>query len=134
MSGVKYSGKDLEITAGSTGVPCANVRSIAINERLGTIDTTGACDEFMTYVVARRDVDVTLQLLDSTDNTEVYNLFSTNDNQTLVVYPQGNSSGNPKLTCATFTITGRDRSIPYNDVVSITVTGKASGGFTETTV
>lgn len=131
--GVKYSGKDLEITVGSTAIPCANIRAINIDEKLGLIDTTGACDQFMTYLTARRDVDVTIELLDSTTPSEVYNLFA-GLGDSLTVYPQGNSAGKPKLLCATFTITGRARPINYANAVLVNITGKGSGGFVQSTV
>lgn len=133
MTGVKYTGKDLEITVGSTAIPCANIRSINVDEKLGLADTTGACDQFMTYLTMRRDVDVAIELLDSTDPTEVYNLFG-GLSDTLIVYPQGNHAGKPKLTCTAFTITGRSRPIKYTDAVLVNVTGKGSGGFAAGTV
>ena len=83
-------------------------------------------------LATRRDVDVTLEVLDSTTVNEVFGLFGpATSGQTLIVYPQGNSTGKPKLTCAAFIITGRTRSIGYNDVVAVSVTGKASAGFVE---
>jgi hypothetical protein len=133
--GVKYTGIDLEITMGSTAIPCNNIRSVTVSEKVNTVDTTGACDEFLTFLATRRDVDVTLEVLDSTTVNEVFGLFGpATSGQTLVIYPQGNSSGKPKLTCTAFVITGRDRSINYNDVVAVTCSGKASGGFVEATV
>jgi hypothetical protein len=84
----------------------------------------------------RSDVDVTIELLDSNASvSEVFGLFKPNPvGQTLIVYPQGNSTGKPKYTCTDFVISGRDHPINYNDVVTVTVTGKASGGFAEGTV
>ena len=133
--GVKYTGMDLEITMGSTAILCNNIRSVTVSEKVNTIDTTGACDEFLTFLATRRDVDVTIEVLDSTTVNEVFGLFGpATSGQTLIIYPQGNSSGKPKLTCSDFIITGRDRSINYNDVVAVTATGKASSGFVESTV
>lgn len=132
MTGVKYTGKDLELTVGSTAIPCANIRSVNVDEKLGLADTTGACDAFMTYLTMRRDVDVSIELLDSTDPTEVYNLFG-GLSDTVIIYPQGNHAGKPKLT-GTLVITGRSRPIKYTDAVLVNVTGKASGGFTAGTV
>lgn len=130
----KYSGKDLEITRGTTSIPCTNIRSITPDESADLIDVTGACDEFMEYLVNRRDVDVTIELLDDTDQTIVYNLFGYNTPDTLIIYPRGNVAGRPSLTCADFVVTRRSRPIGYNDAVTVSVTGKASGGFTEATV
>lgn len=131
--GVKYSGKDLEITVGSTAIPCANIRSVNVDEKTGLVDTTGACDAFMTYLALRKDVDVSIELLDSTDPTEVYKLFVGPQDQ-LIVYPQGNHAGKPKLTNATFIVTSRSRPIKYTDAVLVSIAGKASGGFVEGTV
>src|SRR5512135_837621 len=133
--GVKNTGIDLEITMGSTAILCNNIRSVTVSEKVNTVDTTGACDTFLTFLATRRDVDVTLEVLDSTTVNEVFGLFGpATSGQTLIIYPQGNSSGKPKLTCTAFVITGRDRSIGYNDVVAVTCTGKASAGFVEATV
>jgi hypothetical protein len=135
MAGVKYTGKDLEITMGSTAITCNNIRSVTVSEKVNTVDTTGACDTFLTFLATRRDVDVTIEVLDSTVVNEVFGLFGpSTSGQTLIIYPQGNSTGKPKLTCTAFIITGRDRSIGYNDVVAVTATGKASAGFVEATV
>jgi len=133
--GVKYTGKDLEITMGSTAILCNNIRSVTVSEKVNTVDTTGACDTFLTFLATRRDVDVTIEVLDSTTVNEVFGLFGpATSGQTLIIYPQGNSSGKPKLTCTAFIVTGRNRSIGYNDVVAVTATGKASAGFVEATV
>jgi hypothetical protein len=131
----KYTGANLEITMGSTAIPCNNIRSVTVSEKVNTVDSTGACDAYMTFIATRRDADVTLEVLDDTTPATVFGLFGpTQSGQTLVIYPQGNSSGKPKLTCTDFVITGRDRNIGYNDVVAVTCTGKASGGFVEATV
>lgn len=133
--GIKYTGMALEITMGSTAIPCNNIREISVSEKVNTVDTTGACDQYLTFLTTRRDVDVTLSLLDSTTVPEVFGLFGPNNaGQQLVIYPQGNSSGKPKLTCALFQITDRTRGVNYNNVVAVNVTGKASGGFVESTV
>ena len=130
----KYSGKDLEITRGSTAIPCTNIRAITVDESSELIDITGACDTFMQYLVSRRDVDVSLELLDDTVPGTVFGLFASNEPDTLIIYPRGNIAGRPKLTNATFIVTGRSRPISYNDAVTISVTGKASAGFVEGTV
>lgn len=130
----KYSGKDLEITRGSTAIPCTNIRAIAVDESSDLIDITGACDQFMQYLVNRRDVDVSVELLDDTTPSVVFSLFQSNEPDTLIIYPRGNIAGRPKLTNATFVVTGRSRAISYNDAVTISVTGKASAGFVEGTV
>jgi hypothetical protein len=120
---------------GSTAILCNNIRSVTVSEKVNTVDTTGACDTFMTFLATRRDVDVTMEVLDSTTVNEVFGLFGPSaSGQTLIIYPQGNSSGKPKLTCTAFIVTGRNRSIGYNDVVAVTATGKASAGFVEATV
>lgn len=131
----KYTGANLEITMGSTVIPCDHIRSIAVSEKVNTVDTTGACDTYMTFLATRRDADVTLEVLDDTTTNVVYGLFGpAQSGQTLIYYPQGNSSGKPKFTCTGFVITGRDRTVGYNDVVAVSCTGKASGGFVESTV
>src|SRR5512143_576906 len=136
MTTTKFSGRDLEITMGSTAVPCAHIRAVNISEKINLIDSTGACDDFVNWLPMRSDVDVTIELLDSNVSpSTVFGLFKPNPvGQTLIVYPQGNSSGKPSYTCTDFVISGRDHPINYSDVVTVTVTGKASGGFTEATV
>lgn len=136
MTTTKFSGRDLEITMGSTAVPCAHIRSINIDESIDLIDSTGACDDFLNWLPMRSDVDVTIELLDSNASpSAVFGLFRPSPNgQTLIVYPQGNTTGKPKYTTTDFVISGRSHPISYDDVVTITVTGKASGGFEEGTV
>ena len=131
----KYTGANLEITMGSTAILCDHIRSVSTSEKVNTVDTTGACDTYATFLATRRDADVTLEVLDDTVTNVVYGLFGpAQSGQTLIIYPQGNSSGKPKLTCSDFIITGRDRTIGYNDAVIVSCTGKASGGFVEATV
>jgi hypothetical protein len=136
MTTTKFSGRDLEITMDSTAVPCAHIRAANISEKINLIDSTGACDDFVNWLPMRSDVDVTLELLDSNASpSAVFGLFAPNPvGQTLIIYPQGNRTGKPKYTCTDFVISGRDHPINYADVVTITVTGKASGGFAEGTV
>jgi len=131
----KYTGMNLEITMGSTAIACDHIRSVTVSEKVNTVDTTGACDTYMTFLATRRDADVTLEVLDDTTPATVFGLFGpTQSGQNLIIYPQGNSTGKPKLTCAAFIITGRDRTVNYNDAVIVSCTGKASGGFVESTV
>lgn len=126
----KYSGKDLEVSFGRNVIPCGNVRAVNIDEKTAIEDETGACDEFMDYLDMRRDVDVSLELLDSTDPAEVYNLF-TGLSDSLIIYPLGNHAGKPKLTITEFMITDLSQPIKYTDAVLVNVAGKASGGMVE---
>lgn len=136
MATTKFSGRDLEITMGSTAVPCAHIRAVTIDEKINLIDSTGACDQFVNWLPMRSDVDVTIELLDSNASpSAVFGLFKPNPvGQTLIIYEQGNSSGKPKYECTDFVISGRSHPIQYDNVVTVSVTGKASGGFVESTV
>lgn len=125
-----YTGKDLEVSIGGVAIPCGHVRSVIIDDKTSISDSTGACDEFMDYLPMRKDVDVSLEFIDSTDPTEVYNLFL-NGGSPLIIYPQGNHAGKPKLTNADFEITDLLEPIKYNEVVLVNVAGKASGGMVE---
>lgn len=130
----KYTGAALTAVFNLSAWAANYLKSAETNESAEVAESTGASDIDKTYEATVRDTDVTLELWDDATATTVWSKVEPATKSTLEIYPQGNSSGKPKLSCANAIVTSRRRGVVYNSVVPVTVTLKCSGGLTETTV
>jgi len=121
----RYTGKNLVVSwVYSRGTVSLNgdFRSFKTNESVDTADKSAGADTHRSFVPTLRDTTASLEFLDTTGSSGTAQWAATEPGTegTVVWSPQGTASGAPKYSAAAF-IESRDRSMPYDDVVSVTV-------------
>lgn len=122
----KYTGSALRVTVG--GTPLSNLISCEVNEGAATYDTTIVGENAETHLPGKTNGQGTINLLD--DSAEAaYAACVPGQSASLVVFPQGNTGGYPKLSF-TATFTGRQRPVAHNAATPLTITFAINGAIT----
>ncbi|HFD38536.1 MAG TPA: hypothetical protein ENJ31_01615 [Anaerolineae bacterium] len=135
----EYSGKDLVVTFNSIDIS-GQGRRVSIEEKSDPperYDVTHRGDtQKQTLEGLPGAVSVTVQFscLDESGGTANLLDFSIGDQHDLVIYPEGNSSGNPMITVTDATLVSRNNPIEYNKPVELEATFESSVAVTRGTV
>lgn len=129
----EYSGKDLYIKLGGT-VLNTDYREFKTSESIDEIDATAGADTRKNYLAGPADGEFTLRLLDTggtsgSAGTALWGTLAPGISEAIEWGPAGTIAGYPKYS-GTILLTKRDRSIPYNDVVSYEAGGKFTTAIT----
>ena len=128
-----YRGTNVEVSFNSQ-VISGDGRSVSYSETAETHDTTAYGDANRTKIPGLLDGSGSFEALDVTGAwATVWQTIQPGDSATMVVYPEGNSSGN-RSASFTAIITDRTISMPYDDLATISMSFEISGAVTEATV
>jgi hypothetical protein len=120
----RYVGKDLVvywIITGGTVDLSADFRTLTTSEKVADVDATAGADTYAFHLPTFSDADTKLELLDNSSHASTYwGSIAPRLEGTLMWYPLGTASGKTYHKMAAY-ISGRDRKIPYADVVDITL-------------
>lgn len=129
----KYTGQNLAVSFGATTLTANLVKSVTLPEKIDVYESSGAGDADKTYLTGKKDKTISLDLWDDSVPATLFALFSPGTEDTLIVYPQGNTSGKPKRT-VTAIVTGRDRGVAHDGVVPVTVEMQGNSAVVDGTV
>lgn len=129
----KYDGKDMVFKNGAFTFPANSLVSVEINEARDEIDVTGAGQDDKEFLPSERSGTISVNGWDDVANT-IYAANDTDDAEaTCEFYPQGNTSGKPKISASAF-VTSRVRPVTHNAATPFTITYRINGAVTESTV
>lgn len=127
----KYTGNDIAVTFGGTSI--SNITSVDIQESRGEYDGTAAGQSDAEYLAGKRNYTVTINFLDDSAEAGFQAFDPTAAEATLVIYPQGNSTGKPSRTMTAF-VTARNRPLNHDGLTNVTVQLRVNGAITDATV
>lgn len=110
-------GKNAWISFGGT-VISTDYRTFSQDGSADTVDLTAGADAHKTFAVGAADDTVSIEVL--IDGTAAWVACLPATEGTLIVAPEGSTSGKPKTT-AVATVSKRSRKLAYNDVYSMAV-------------
>lgn len=113
----EYSGKNLVVKYGGT-VLSGDFREFRTTETADMIDATAGADTRKNWLGGLVGGEASMTILDASDGTANWNTLVPGGSGTLQWYPAGTTAGTPSYT-ANSVLVSKDRSVPYNDVVSI---------------
>jgi predicted secreted protein len=128
----KYTGKDMYVKFGTLSV-AGQGRNLEVNQSADDIDVTTYGSTAKEFLAGLIDRAATLQVLDDNASTTIRVAFTPGSSSSLVWFPIGTASGNPKFTVATAVVTQANISYPYDDAVLMDVSMRLSGAVTEST-
>ena len=130
----EFTGANLYVEFKGTPIS-SDFREWKDSGEMGLVDASSGADTARTYLKTLMEGTATLKALYQTDGTAatyVYNLCAEGAEGSLVIGPEGNHSGKPKKTVNAI-VKQRERSIPYKDVVELTIDFQFSGAPTDGT-
>lgn len=128
-----YRGKDVEVTLAGTDIS-GDGRSIDFEESADALDSSKWGDVRRTKVAGLEDASGSMEALDTTGAwSAAWDAIAVGTEDELIVYPEGNTSGNRSLT-ANVVVTGRSISVPYDDLATLSMSFEVSGDVIEDTV
>jgi|Deesub1362A_J573_1020465.scaffolds.fasta_scaffold00751_4 predicted secreted protein len=129
----KYTGNALEVVFNSATITQNLLKAVEISQTIDTHESSGAGDTDKTYLAGKKSHTVRIDAWDDESATNLRSKFAVGTEATLEVYPQGNSSGKPKLSM-TAIVTDITLGVPHDGVVPVTVALRVNGAVTESTV
>lgn len=130
----KYLGNDLAVSYGATTVTPANlIKSVEVNRSAETHESSGAGDADKTFLAGKKSATVKIDAWDDAAAATLRAIFVPATSAELDVYPQGNSSGKPKLAM-TAIVTDLTLGIPNDGVCPVSISLLVSGAITETVI
>ena len=131
----EYSGKDLVVVFNTVDISGAG-RRVRVREEAGEpeeIDVTHKGDTerqvLETYPGAQK-ARVEVNCLDESDGEAAILDFAINAQDTLFVYPEGQTHGNEELTLNSARLISRDKEIPYDGAVEVSSVFSAKNSLT----
>ena len=122
---MEYTGKNLYLKFGST-VLSSDFRNFSAAETMDVVDASAGSDAARTYLTTLEDGTASLELVDQTGGSVLWAAVKKGTGGTLEWGPEGTAGGKPKHTCYAI-VTNRERSMPYADVVVLSVSFQFSG-------
>ncbi len=129
----KYDGKDMVFKNGAFSFPSGALVSVDWQEQRDELDVTGASQDDKEFLPSERSGQVTVNAWDDAANTIFAANETSDDSATLEFYPQGNTTGKPKISATGF-VTSRSRPVTHNQAAAITITYRITGATTYSTV
>jgi len=121
----RYTGKDLVVRwiySGGTQNVTGYRRSFNTSESVDDADATCGTVTYRDHLPTFTDMTSTLEYLEDSgsDGTAIFEALAPQTEGTVEWSPQGSASGKPKYTSAAY-VAKRDRTAPYDDVVTVSV-------------
>lgn len=124
----RYTGIELVVRwiySGGTVNLTGDRRTFTTSESVDDADATAGTVTYRDHLPTFVDATATLEMLDNTatgatGGTAIWAALAPRTSGTVEWSPQGTASGEPKWTAPAYVQT-RDRDIPYDDVVSISI-------------
>lgn len=128
------TGSALYVTFKGTAIT-GDFRSWEDGGEMGLADATAGADTVKSYLTTQLDGTAKFSGLyqGGTAATDVYNLLAEGASGTLVISPEGTTSGKPKKTITSAIVKTRNRKIPYDNVVELNVEFQFSAAQTDGT-
>lgn len=128
----KYTGQNLVIRFG-TAVVSGQGRSLDIDLSADEIDATSYGDAEKSFLAGKPDRKASMEVLDDSASSAIRTALAVGTINSMTWFPQGTASGNPKFAAATAVVLSNSISYPYDDVVTMSVDVRISGGVVEST-
>ena len=133
----EITGKNLKVdwiytdgtVTGGTIVLNTDYRTLSINPSIDLADTTAGADNDKTYIATIKDATIEWSGLYQSKGTVLAAALEAGIGGTLVVYPEGTTSGNVKESYPAIAM-GAKMTYPYADVVEISCTFQKNGAKT----
>lgn len=108
----------------------ADFQSVEISESQGVADTTAGTDAYESHVTTTKSVEISIELLydTATAGTATATALANGTQGTLDWGPEGTATGKPRYTIPA-TVTSFNKSYPYDDAISYSVTLTGDGAF-----
>jgi hypothetical protein len=126
----EYTGKNLYVIFGTT-VLDGGSRVFDPTEEIGLVDASAGSAGSRTYITTLEDGRASMELVDQTGDTAIWGAVDLGVEATLEWAPEGTASGKPKHSCNAI-VMSRNKRMPYDEVVTITVEFQFSGVVTDT--
>lgn len=128
-----YRGKNVQVLFGGVDVS-GDGRSVSFEESADALDSTTYGDTAREKVPGLLDSSGSLEAIDTTGAwSTAWQAIDPGTSGTLVVYPEGNTAGNRRISC-TAIVTGRSLTVPYDDIANFTMSFEVSGAVTQDVV
>jgi hypothetical protein len=127
----EYTGKNLYITFDGN-VLTGDQRTFTVTETMEVVDASAGADVARTYLTTLEDGSATLELLHQEDGTVLWGNVDKGTSGTLIWAPEGTATGKAKHTVTAIVIS-REQSMPYDDVVALTIEFQFTGVVSDTT-
>lgn len=129
----KYTGKSMSFKFGALTIPSGDLISVDWPQVRDELEATGATQLDKEYFPSERSSTITINFWDAAAGTNRSPFLTTTAEGAVEFFPQGNTSGKPKLTANAF-VTNLSAPLTHNQVAAVTVTLRVNGATTETTV
>lgn len=126
----EYTGEALYLKFGST-VLSGDFRQFSVSENVDLVDASAGADAARTYLARLEDGTASLRLLDQSDGTALWDALDKGTSGTLEWAPEGTATGNGRHYAVAI-VSSRERSMPYDGVVELSVEFQLSGVVTDT--
>lgn len=130
----QYRGNALYLAFKGTAIN-ADFREFTASEAIDLIDSSAGADVAKTYITGLEDGTASLTALDDTGGTALtylYNLCDKGAEGTLEWAPEGTAVGKPRHYVNAI-VSSRERAMPYDDNVTLSIEFQFSGVVTNTT-
>lgn len=118
------------VQAAATTVITGDHKSFTYTPSINLIDATAGADANKNYIPGVRDgtwtFNATLQDGSSAGGTSTFSTLAEGNIGTLIVMPEGTAAGKTKITLPSIS-QGAAYSIPYDNVIEMTVNGQQNG-------
>lgn len=125
-----YRGKNVVVLFDAVDIS-GDGRSITFEESADALDSTTYGDDARVKIPGLTDASGSMEAIDTTGAwSTAWQAIAPGTSGALLVYPEGNTSGNRELSC-TAIVTGRTLSVPYDDIATFNMSFEVSGAVTE---
>lgn len=126
----KYTGTNMVIKFGTTNVS-GQGRNLEVSQTTDEIDVTTYGSTDKEFILGKTEREGTLEVLDDAASSAIRQVLGVGSIGSLTWFPQGTTSGLPKLSCATVLVREQNLAYPYDDAVTASVTLRLSGPVVE---
>ena len=128
-----YRGENVAVTFAGTDIS-GDGRSVSISESAEALDNTVYGDANKTKQAGLKDGSGSFSGLDTTGAWSTgWNAIAVGSENELVIYPEGNTTGNRSIA-ADVVVTERALELPYDGLVTFSMSFEVSGAVTEAVV
>lgn len=124
----KISGKNVYVSFAGTALG-DSLRNVQISQSQETADATAGADSYRNYVSTVKTVEVTAEAVMkdyANGGSALRSLLAVGSEGTLIIGVEGTAAGKPKFGFFA-RINQADEAVPYNDVVTISLTWEMAG-------
>ena len=128
----KYTGKDMLVKFGTLDIS-GQGRNLEVSQSADEIDVTTYGSDDKEFIVGMIERDASLEVLDDSSSSTIRTALKPGSTNSLVWFPIGTASGNPKFSVATAVVKEQNLSYPYDDAVLMSTNVRLSGAVVEGT-